>query len=1152
MSVCNVNIGSGDVYHYSVDLFLRGFIPFRFIRDYDSGRNQNSPVGQRWKHNLSHLLLLREKHAVYIAPDGSETEVPHPDYPAADQSMLALKTQRQENAVLLSDLRDNVYRFETLESTSNLLYITAHIDPRGNRLEYKYYPDGVLQSVKDTYGRLIVFTTNTLGYILRISAHLPQEQSSLRELVRYEYDLAGDLRMVYDSNGGVNEFKYERHFLVEHINPLGGRTYFKYDAKGRCIHTSREDGTHERKLFWDDNRHSVEVWDSRGGMWLYAYNDRKQPLVEVDPLGNRKEYFYDDKGNLEFVSDENTAQSVTLFFEDRRLLINQTGSITSTVQYDEKMRVVEELNASGSKWSYKYDDYSNRVEIVDPREFVWKFEYDSDGWLGAVLDPRGFQLTRQRKNRSEVEYRDEIGLRAILHHSPFGLPVAAVDGLGHATRYEYTLTDLLTAIHYTDGSSVRFEYDAMGNMILLQRESGAATTFKYNKFGVPLSVTNPLGRRATLHYDSEENLVEVRNFSGEVAKFQFDLMNRMTDAVLFDGRIHRYTLDSHGNVTRVHDQNQILLLDIQRDELGRIVKKIFPDAWEVTYEWGDQNQLLAAKNPHTTLRFEWTQDMRLAAEHVNDFSIFYEYDEVGNRKSLTTSSGRQIEYVWDVRNRLTKIEDCDRAQYHFSYDGANLFNEWICPAVVQHYTFDARQRMVRREALDRGTLTAIADRSFEYDVGGRLVVMRDQMRGLFRYRYSDLDEILEVQNGQIGTSETYAFDANENLTQSRNGQIITYGPGNRLRRVGDRMFDHDSNGAVTRITEGQNEWSFAYNPEGRLSRVRTPGGKTIEYYYDPLGRRIRKIVDGMATNFFWDQGSLLAEVLPSTETVDYLFLPGTFLPLGMTDGSGHYSFVLDQAGTPTEVVDPMGQVAWSGDYTAFGEVVAERGGQIRNPFRFQGQYFDEETGFHYNFFRYYYPLCARYLTQDPLGLEAGANLYRYVLNPFNWVDPTGLCNIVNGVLTIIPICGWSEDQEADARKKMAAMNDKLDKMGGAKIEKGKHKRCGETAKKIYEDCQKERKAEREEAKKNGKDDPLPDLSEGGGKCHNQQADHMLEICIAGGETDCNNLQPLNESVNKSFGSQVGATVRSAENQGKVLTKIKISKDECRDRPSVQC
>ena len=64
--------------------------------------------------------------------------------------------------------------------------------------------------------------------------------------------------------------------------------------------------------------------------------------------------------------------------------------------------------------------------------------------------------------------------------------------------------------------------------------------------------------------------------------------------------------------------------------------------------------------------------------------------------------------------------------------------------------------------------------------------------------------------------------------------------------------------------------------------------------------------------------------------------------------------------------------------------------QVKNNLRFQGQYYDEDSGLHYNRHRYYDPECGRFINQDPIGLLGGDNNYLYVPNPVTWVDPLGL------------------------------------------------------------------------------------------------------------------------------------------------------------------
>uniref|UniRef100_UPI0030DD9719 RHS repeat-associated core domain-containing protein n=1 Tax=Pseudomonas sp. RA_15y_Pfl2_54 TaxID=3088704 RepID=UPI0030DD9719 len=80
-------------------------------------------------------------------------------------------------------------------------------------------------------------------------------------------------------------------------------------------------------------------------------------------------------------------------------------------------------------------------------------------------------------------------------------------------------------------------------------------------------------------------------------------------------------------------------------------------------------------------------------------------------------------------------------------------------------------------------------------------------------------------------------------------------------------------------------------------------------------------------------------------------------------------------------------------YDAYGKVAAiTLAGEdyLDQPLRFQGQYFDGESGLHYNRHRYYDPRLGRYLTPDPVKLAGGLNQYRYVPNPTGWVDPLGL------------------------------------------------------------------------------------------------------------------------------------------------------------------
>ncbi|WP_287168285.1 RHS repeat-associated core domain-containing protein, partial [Pseudomonas sp.] len=122
----------------------------------------------------------------------------------------------------------------------------------------------------------------------------------------------------------------------------------------------------------------------------------------------------------------------------------------------------------------------------------------------------------------------------------------------------------------------------------------------------------------------------------------------------------------------------------------------------------------------------------------------------------------------------------------------------------------------------------------------------------------------------------------------------------------------------------------------------------------------------------------------------------------------------DHLGTPMELTDQHGNVAWAGQYKAWGEVREERSEWAKqvgmsNPIRFQGQYHDHETGLHYNRHRYYEPRIGRFIGQDPIRYVGGLNLFAYVANPVQWIDPLGLAKKPPSAFARIDGQGVSQD-----------------------------------------------------------------------------------------------------------------------------------------------
>jgi RHS repeat-associated protein len=108
---------------------------------------------------------------------------------------------------------------------------------------------------------------------------------------------------------------------------------------------------------------------------------------------------------------------------------------------------------------------------------------------------------------------------------------------------------------------------------------------------------------------------------------------------------------------------------------------------------------------------------------------------------------------------------------------------------------------------------------------------------------------------------------------------------------------------------------------------------------------------------------------------------------------GLYYVHNDHLGTPQVVTDSSQQVVWQASYDPFGQATVSVN-TITFNLRFPGQYYDAETGLHYNYYRYYDPETDRYITADPIGLVGGLNPYRYAeANPLSNADPFGLFTV---------------------------------------------------------------------------------------------------------------------------------------------------------------
>ncbi|BBA32302.1 cell-wall associated Rhs family protein with YD-repeats [Methylocaldum marinum] len=224
-------------------------------------------------------------------------------------------------------------------------------------------------------------------------------------------------------------------------------------------------------------------------------------------------------------------------------------------------------------------------------------------------------------------------------------------------------------------------------------------------------------------------------------------------------------------------------------------------------------------------------------------------------------------------------------------------------------------------------------------------------------------------------------------------------------------FTYDALGRLLTETGATGELARDWDSLSNLRRGES------RYHYDRAGRLTRAgtlspTLGYGQERFAWDGFRLrqaLTEDAHGTQVRTWLYDPagGGYTPiaaidqgLGPDEGVGPaliYSVHTDPLGTPRELTDTDGRIAWSARYSAWGQrlgpvlLEADRHTPFATdcPLRYPGQYADDETGLHYNTFRYYDPEIGRFISPDPIGLVGGFNLYQYAPNATGWIDPLG-------------------------------------------------------------------------------------------------------------------------------------------------------------------
>ncbi|WP_353637223.1 RHS repeat-associated core domain-containing protein [Pseudomonas sp. MYb327] len=1005
---CPVSMVTGEELLTLNDAVLDGVLPFEFTRLYrTSAVELDSGLGFGWSHSLAHRLELSGDTVTWVDHENRRTPFPLPSL-----TRPVIHNSLSRAAIYLGD------------QPEELIVALA-----GESARFFHFLDGRLSAISDAYGNRLTLQRDLSDRVLRLDNgagrslllryerqhliavdyqrfHLADEQvpawRTEQTLVTYGYDARGRLIAATNAANESERYDYdEQHVILQRQLAGGASFYWEWERSGkaaRCIRHWASFAQMDTRYSWDDTG-GVRLKHADGSEEVYVHDQQARLVHRVEADGGERRKAYDAEGRL--IAEQDPLGAVTEYrYDEVGRLIALIPPEDEPTSYEYRNGFLHARYRGQAKWTYRRNAQGDVTWLIDPDGQSTYHDYDAQGRLRAIRYPDHSQhLLKWNSLGQLLEETLPDGGRRQFAYDALGRRTTAQDEFGDVTHYQWDAVGRLLQTTLPNGASRCFSYNAYGRITAERDELDRVTRYEYaDDLHLVSRRINPDGSELKYRYEHAQLLLtEIENEAGDTYHLDYTPGGLIRQETGFDGRRTAYAYDLNGQLldkTEFGDDGSQLVTGYQRDSAGRLLVKTLPDGSQVDYRYDSLGRLVSVDDGQDhPLEFEYDFHDRLISEHQGWGTLRYGYDVSGQLQHLRLPDNSRLHYHRAEGGALTAIDlNGSRLTTHSFVGGREQTRQQ--GLLLSDYAYDEQGRL-QAHAVSQNQ-RPLYRRDYAYGANGNLLQISDTRHGQRRYQYDPLDRLTDVRHARDQDPEHFSHDPAGNLLiHDRPGPWHL--KGNRLRRHGDRHYDYDAYGNLLRERRGQHVTEYRYDSQHRLIGINLPDGRETSYRYDAFGRRIDKTVDGQTTSFFWQGDQLVAESSP-THYRSYLYEPGSFRPLALLDGKGPkkacpFYYQLDHLGTPQELTDYSGEIVWSAKYTAYGKLshLSHGGGEeLEQPLRFQGQYFDAESGLHYNRHRYYQPDSGRYLTPDPVKLAGGLNPYRYTPNPTGWVDPLGL------------------------------------------------------------------------------------------------------------------------------------------------------------------
>ena len=885
------------------------------------------------------------------------------------------------------------YQF-TYAISGNNIWLSTVKDALNNVLESHTY---------DSQGRALTSerAIGTNRYALTyVSATETDVTDALNRVTKYFFDTSKGRNVITRVEGScgcgnsqITQWTYDDELnLISTTDALNHSTTYTYDGNSNLL--TQTDATGTITYTYNSLGQVLTTTDQMGAVTTNTYDAQGNLLTTKDPLNNTTTMTYNSQGRILTVTDPRN-NTTTFTYNGNGDLTRRTDALNNQTDYayDARGRITSTTNALNQTTSYEYDLAGRLKKTIYPDTNFMLLTYDLGGRRTKYKDPRGYETTFAYDATYRLTSETNADNKTTTYAYDLMSNLTSVtDALNRTTNYTYDDFNRVTKIEYPEATAgagrleQNFAYDLAGNLITATDQAGRVTTFCYDNAHRLSSTIDPAQKTTAYEYNARSQLTALVDAISQRYEFVYDPLGRVTQNTKGTATIS-FVYDGVGNRSQRTDYNGAIT-NYSYDAVNRLSTISYPNTTSATYGYDVLSRLTSATNPAGTVTVAY--DNRGRVSSVTDVFgqvVSYAYDPNSNRTQMNLNGTTNTTYQYDVLDRLTQLTDNGGLNTTFSYDAANKLTSRTHPnGVVSTYEYDGLSRPTRMKHV-KGANT-LADFQYQFNNASRITQIIDSA-GTHNYTYDSLDRLITASHSNQ-PNESYSYDDVGNRTASHQGSSYTYQPFNRMASANGSTYNYDANGSLISKTGPGGSWTYAWDYENRLKQASLSGGPTVNYSYDGLGRRIeRTSTAGGGTRYGYDGPDVLRNLDLSGQVVaDFVNSLNIDDKLRQAVSGANTYNLTDHLSTTRAVADANGSLSATLNYDSFGNVIS---GSPPNSYTFTGRELDPDTDLIYYRARFYDPNAGRFISEDPIGLDGGINLYAYVNNdPLNGADPLGL------------------------------------------------------------------------------------------------------------------------------------------------------------------